>query len=211
VSLVVIDSIGECFGLDGINEDKDAEVGPWMRRVARVLADAGAAVLLVDHSTKANDNPLHPSGSKRKRAAIGGASYLVTAIKPLTREHGGRLRLTCAKDRHGTFQRSVVVADFVMTVVEFGSRVELYASSDTPINTNPIHETAARAAVAAVKAEGRPMSLRAVVAAMSKVRGSNEIKRGAIDIAVGRGALSETGGPRNSRLFTYVADLPETP
>ncbi len=86
VSLVVVDSLGECFGLDAIDENHDAEVGPWLRRVARRLADAGPAVLLVDHTTKANDNPLHPSGSKRKRAAIGGASYYVTALKPLAQK-----------------------------------------------------------------------------------------------------------------------------
>jgi hypothetical protein len=67
VGLVVIDSLGEAFGVDGVNEDRDNEVGPWLRRVARRLAQAGPAVLIVDHATKAADNPLHPSGSKRKR------------------------------------------------------------------------------------------------------------------------------------------------
>src|SRR5262249_34274717 len=101
VVMTVIDSVGEAFGLEGINEDKDVEVGPWMRSVARPLADAGPAVVILDHSTKAADNPLHPSGSKRKRAAITGQSYLLEAPRPLTREHGGLLRMTCAKDRHG--------------------------------------------------------------------------------------------------------------
>lgn len=114
VDVVVIDSLGEAFGLEGINEDRDAEVGPWLRRVARRLAETGAAVVLVDHSTKAADNPLHPSGSKRKRAAITGASYLVEASPPLVKGAGGRLRLTCAKDRHGTHRRGDVVAELVM-------------------------------------------------------------------------------------------------
>lgn len=207
VSLVVIDSIGECFGLDGIDENHDSEVGPWLRRVARPLADAGAAVLLVDHSTKANDNPLHPSGSKRKRAAIGGASYLVTAPKPLTRDHGGRLRLTCAKDRHGTYRRSQVVGDLVLDVGPLGTRVELYAP-DEPIvdDTMPI-VLAARSAVAAVKAEGAPMSRQALVEAMA-IKCKTDLKRGGIDLAVGRGALLEEAGKRGARLYTYVSDLP---
>jgi hypothetical protein len=206
VSLVVIDSIGECFGLDGINEDKDSEVGPWMRRVARALADAGPAVLLVDHSTKAGDNPLHPSGSKRKRAAIGGASFLVTAIKPLTREHGGRLRLTCAKDRHGTYQRGVEVAELVMTETS----VELYANDNATADASPDLVVAARAAVAAVKTEGRPMTLRTVTAAM-KIKASAELKRAGVDLAVGRAALHEEPGPNRARMFTYVSELPDLP
>lgn len=114
-TLIVIDSLGEAFGLEGINEDKDVEVGPWLRRVARVLADAGPAIVIVDHATKANDNPLHPSGSKRKRAVITGASYLVEAPVALTRDRGGQLKITCAKDRHGNYQRGREVATLELT------------------------------------------------------------------------------------------------
>ena len=208
VALVVVDSLGECFGLDGIDENHDAEVGPWLRRVARRLADAGPAVLLVDHSTKANDNPLHPSGSKRKRAAIGGASYYVTAPIPLVQNKGGRLRLTCAKDRHGMFSRGEHVADLVMTSDTAGTRVELYAPNPSETDDQPQHELAARAAVKAVKKEGAPMSLTALRAAM-QVKAANGVKDGSIDLAVARGALKETPGPRNKREFTYVKELPE--
>jgi hypothetical protein len=113
VALVVLDSLGEAFGLEGINEDKDAEVNPWLRRVPRRLAEAGAAVIIVDHATKAGDNPLYPSGSKRKRAAVGGAQYLVEATHPMSKGQGGKLRLTCAKDRHGFHKRASVAAEIV--------------------------------------------------------------------------------------------------
>src|SRR5690606_34602190 len=115
-SLVVIDSVGEAFGLEGLNENNDNEVAPWLRRVARRLADTGAAVGLVDHSTKSSENPLFPSGSKRKRAAITGAQYLVEATRPLTKEHGGQLRLTCGKDRHGNYRRGEAAAVLDFTV-----------------------------------------------------------------------------------------------
>jgi hypothetical protein len=114
---VVIDSTGEAFATEGINEDRDNEVGPWMAMNARPLADteAAPAVDLIDHSTKANDNPLHPSGSKRKRAAISGASYFVKVRRPLVKGKGGELGLVCAKDRHGNYARGEEVARFVMT------------------------------------------------------------------------------------------------
>lgn len=112
-ALVVIDSLGEAFGLDSINEDKDNEVAPWLRQIPRALADTGACVLIVDHVTKTVDNPLYPKGSARKRAAVGGAAYLIEAVKPLTKGRGGKLRLTCAKDRYGFHSRGAVVAEMV--------------------------------------------------------------------------------------------------
>lgn len=113
--LVVIDSLGEAFGLDGINENNDNEVTPWLRRVGRTLADTGACIVVVDHVTKALDNPLYAKGSARKRAQIGGTSFLVEALKPLTKGQGGKLRLTCAKDRNTAHVRGQVSAEMVFS------------------------------------------------------------------------------------------------
>lgn len=209
-ALVVIDSIGEAFAAEGLDENKDVEVGPWYRRVARPLATAGAAILLVDHSTKAADNPLHPSGSKRKRAAVTGASYLVEATTALVKDQGGRLRLTCAKDRHGTYRRGEVVAALVMKYSIGGTMsLDLYeAGGDTAGAPNAAGVHAAQAAIAAAKAEGQPMSLRALVAAM-KLRASSDVKRGGIELAVTRGHLAETSGANRARLFGWVSDMTE--
>jgi RecA-family ATPase len=92
ITVVVIDSLGEAFGTEGIDEDRDKDVGPWLRSVARPLAKAGPAVLLIDHSTKSKERQLHASGSKRKRAAIGGASYLVEAATGFAKGKSGRLK-----------------------------------------------------------------------------------------------------------------------
>lgn len=209
VGAAVIDSVGEAFGLAGVNEDKDAEVGPWLRMVARPLADTGASVILIDHSTKAGTNDLHPSGSKRKRAAITGASYLVEARKPFVKDEGGRLRLTCAKDRHGNYRRGEVVADLVMDSHAGTVRLNLYAPTiaATGEATMPTM-LAARAAVAAAKAVGRPVS-QSELEGLMKMKGRAQIKRGGIDYAAAEGALTETRGPRNSRIYTYAHDLPE--
>ncbi len=57
-----------------------------------------------------------------------------------------------------------------------------------------------RAAVKAAVSEGQPMSQRALTLAM-KMKAALEVKRAGIDLAVGRGLLLETSGPRRSRLF----------
>jgi hypothetical protein len=207
--LVVLDSLGEAFGLDGIDENSDAEVGPWLRRVPRRLAELGPAVTLVDHSTKAADNPLHPSGSKRKRAAIGGASYLITATTPLVAGTGGRLKLVCAKDRHGTYRRDEHVADFVMTTDPAGTRWALYAPEDRSGGAFelPVY-LAARAAVKVCQEAAEPLTSRRLVERMA-IKTRRETKYAGIEEAVARGALHESAGANRARLFEYRCELPE--
>lgn len=205
ISAVVIDSIGEAFALEGINEDKDVEVGPWYRRVPRLLAETGAAVVIVDHATKAADNWLYPSGSKRKRAAVTGASYVADAKTPFVKGEGGRLRLTCAKDRHGNFRQGAPVGDLVME--SSGSTVSLRLYPPGP-SAGPITVvTIAKAAVAAAKSVGVTTSLNKLEPLMA-VTASHDRKRDGIEYAVAVGSLREEAGARNARLFTYVKDLP---
>ncbi len=207
-ALVVIDSLGEAFGLEGVDENKDAEVGPWLRRVCRKLADTGASVLTLDHSTKANNNPLHPSGSKRKRAAITGASYLVDARESLTREHGGRLRLTCAKDRHGYWRRDEVAAELEFTVhPDTGMTVHVWPPPEkSSTSTDARLLDIARAAVRAARDANRPLSGRELEILIG-LKASAALKRAGIDRAITNGALRTEDGPRNSVLHYYVRDL----
>jgi KaiC/GvpD/RAD55 family RecA-like ATPase len=207
-ALVVLDSLGEAFALSGINEDKDAEVGPWLRAVARPLADTGTAVVLVDHSTKAADNALHPSGSKRKRAAIGGASYLLEAVRPLKKGAGGRLRLTCAKDRHGNYARKEVAADLVLAPHDgIGPMlVELYAPDPTPAGTSAEVEVLllAQKMIRVVKNSTTPMSKATLKASVS---GRTEKRRAALEHAVNSGSLAIETGDRGAHLLRFVRDL----
>jgi hypothetical protein len=205
-TLVVLDSVGELFGLEGLDENKDTDVGPWMRRVARPIADLGPAVALVDHSTKAADNPLHASGSKRKRAAITGGSFLVEATTSLSKEHGGRLKLTCAKDRHGTYARGEHVASIDVNVYpeDDGVMIRVYPPSPKELRPELAIIFAARAAVNAAKKEGQPLSTNALSGFMPEARSTT--KRAGIELAAARGFLAVTPGPRRSAIYEYVKD-----
>jgi hypothetical protein len=213
VSLVVVDSLGEALGLAGGNENDDPDITKWVRTVTRTIIATGAAVIVVDHGTKAADNPLFASGSKRKRAAITGVGYLIEAPSPLTKANGGRLRFICAKDRHGNFARGEQVA-----TIDFGR----YPDGGLTVHVRPVLTTeqkptddqalrlVARAVVRTVRDAGRPLSKNEIMAGLkSGTKARAEVKRGAIDHAVGVGALRCEEGPRRAVMHHFVRELEE--
>jgi hypothetical protein len=208
-TLIVIDSLGEAFGLEGIDENKDVEVAPWVRRVARALADSGPAVLILDHSTKAGDNPLYPSGSKRKRAAVTGQGYLLEAPRPLTREHGGRLTLKCAKDRHGHYQRGAVAAAIEFSAYpDGGMTVHVWPPAEREADAPSARlYYLARAAVRALKNAEEPLSQKRLLELMD-VKASDRSKKAGIEEAEARHCIRiDGGGSRGALLHHYVRDL----
>lgn len=114
--LVVLDSVGEAMAVGGVNEDKDNEVGPWFRQTLRKLHDLNPAlaILPIDHSTKSKDNPLFPSGSKRKRSAPTGRAYLLNVRAPFAVGAVGFVQLVVAKDRGGLFKRGDIAAEIML-------------------------------------------------------------------------------------------------
>lgn len=195
-SLIIVDSLGEAFGLEGIDENADAQVGPWLRRVPRRLADVtdgdweGPAVLIVDHVTKLNDNPLHPSGSKRKRAAVGGAQYWLQAPDPLSADKGGRLRLICAKDRHGSYARNEHVADLVIRIDPASWTARLYSPLPVDDSVTARLTRAVNKAVSTLSEHGSPASRNALALMMG---GRRQDSFEAIRLAIESGAMSENG------------------
>jgi hypothetical protein len=132
--VVVIDSVGESMGQSGLKQNDDDAVVWWFRDVARPLARTGAAVLLVDHVPKDPEaSNLQPIGSQRKRAAIDGAAYRVDTVFPFGIGQDGRLRLTVAKDRHGTYPRGTIAAEVRIASSASGDHVRLTLSSPEPV------------------------------------------------------------------------------
>jgi AAA domain len=210
--LVVVDSIGEAFGIDGVNEDKDNEVGPWMRRVLRPLAATGAGVLPIDHGIKSGDNPLFASGSKRKRAAVTGSHFLVEAPRPLSQEYGGgQIRLITAKDRHGNFTRGKPAALIDITIYPDGGwTFHLHPPSIAADDGSANDLALARAMVRVVKEieekTGKPPNM-GMLEQSKRVKASNAAKRAAVEYACDLDALRETEGKRKARLFSFIKDI----
>lgn len=121
LDLWIVDSVGEALAVEGMSPNADDEVAQWYRRLPRPLAAGGAAVELLDHVAK--DRETRGSwaiGSQRKLAAIDGAAYTVDVVKAPTRDDDGQLKIRCAKDRHGTHRRGLVVAEVAIVNGEAG-------------------------------------------------------------------------------------------
>lgn len=114
--LAVLDSVGEAMAVGGVNEDRDNEVGPWFRQTLRLIHNLSPSLAIcpIDHSTKAKDNPLFPSGSKRKRAAPTGRSYLLNVRQSFAVGAVGYVQLVVAKDREGRFRRGDIAAEIML-------------------------------------------------------------------------------------------------
>ena len=129
-ALVVLDSTGEANAVAGVNEDSDHEWGQWARATLRLLVDLCAdpewehangtplndwfAELPIDHSTKARDGSMFPSGTKRKRAAVTGRMFLMNVRQAFAIGQVGRVQLVVAKDRTGRFRRGEIAAEIIM-------------------------------------------------------------------------------------------------
>jgi len=126
--VVVIDSVGESLAVEGLPPNDDDAVTQWFRRLPRMLARTGSAVIGLDHVTKSKDDRgLWAIGSQRKLAAIDGAAYGVDVSVAPTKTRDGKLKITCAKDRHGTYQRGHLVANIAIDNVGDGVKVTLTA------------------------------------------------------------------------------------
>ena len=102
-AIVVIDSTGEAMALDGASPNDDDHTARWFRRLPRHIAQLGPAVILTDHVPKSRERERNFAiGSQRKRAAIDGAAYEITARTSPSHDKDGHLTLTVAKDRNGT-------------------------------------------------------------------------------------------------------------
>lgn len=102
--MVLIDGVAASMTSADLDEDKSSDTNRWWQALPRPLANAGAAVVCVDHVTKSKDTRgLWPRGSGAKRGLIDGAAYVIEPVdgKGFTRTKAGHVRIRVAKDRRG--------------------------------------------------------------------------------------------------------------
>ncbi len=104
--LVILDTLGAAFA--GLDENSAQDMGEVVA-MARDLARTGCAVLLVHHTTKAND------GTPRGHSVLNGTLDMSLCLEPA--DEGGVIRGTLGKNRNGTTARQIA---FRFHAVELG-------------------------------------------------------------------------------------------
>lgn len=208
--LVVIDSIGEAIGSDGIAVKDDEKFVAWIHQTCRVLAADGSTVLGIDHLPMGEPGRLDPVGSFRKKAATTGSMFLAESPKAPTKGKAGYIKLTCAKDRSGAWTKGDVAAIIHMDPKPDGG-IQVTVTAPRAATGDQAGEPAeivlARHAVRTVVKYGRPLSRTELAASMIGVKGRTTAKRQGIDFALLQGWLKEEPGPRGGRLMA-LGDVP---
>lgn len=103
-ALAVLDGVTEGMGVFGVeSSNNNDQVTLWVRYFPKRIATVtGAAVVLIDHVTKAVDNRgRFAIGAQAKMAALDGAGYLIEVRKALGRGMRGAIGIRVGKDRPG--------------------------------------------------------------------------------------------------------------
>jgi hypothetical protein len=138
--LAVIDSVTGAMSAEGLDTNSDADVETFHRLLAYRLANAGPAVLMLDHVVKNRENRGDDArGSGRKREGITGASYVMRVTSPWRRATTspvtGGFSLRVAKDRPGWVGAigDTVATGTVISDPDGGLRIALSPSDDVVI------------------------------------------------------------------------------
>lgn len=105
--LVIIDGLAEALALSGWNEDRAPDVMAFYARLPRSIRAKGAACIIIDHlgKDKETQGP-YARGSGAKLAAIDGAAFSFTVVKPFGRGLSGEAKMSVTKDRPGFVRAS---------------------------------------------------------------------------------------------------------
>lgn len=101
-AVAVVDSLGEVIPMLGLSSNSPDDYSTAHREVLTAMADAGAAVIAIDHMPKSEDARLHgQTGTVAKRRAVNGTSLRVTLAETFIPGRGGAASMQIHKDRTG--------------------------------------------------------------------------------------------------------------
>lgn len=141
--LAIIDGLTEAYALLGLDAHSNTDAATFFHRLPRPIAQAGAAVVLIDHVVKDKEGRgRFALGAGHKLAGVG-VAYGMAVIDRPSRQHTGKVKLTLSKDRHGHIPgaRGSTIAIATITPADDGNRVTVRLdppdSSDNAGNLRP--------------------------------------------------------------------------
>ncbi len=202
--LAIVDGLTEAYALLGLRIKENDDAAHFLRRLARPIAQTGAAVLLIDHVAKDRETRgRFAIGAGHKLAGVA-ATYLADTIVRPSRTHTGTVKLTLAKDRHGAIpgQRGVTIAIATITPRDGGTHVTVTLDpppSDAQADDDsPFRPTTLMVRVSDAITEDPGLSRRQV---RQRVKGKNDYIDLALDLLVSEGYVDRRQDGRATRHY----------
>jgi hypothetical protein len=210
-SLVVVDAFTGSLEVHGFDPNSGVEVERFYRLVANRLAAHGAAVVLLDHLTKAKDSRGRYSiGSERKLA--GADVHLgFEVIHPFGRGKTGLAKILVHKDRPGRLARPKAAELELTSDTETGHitwAIRLAEDGDDP-GAGAFRPTVLMQRVSEYVESCPVDELPSRNQVESNVGGKRDYVRTAIELLIADGHLAEQSGARNARLLALVTPYRE--
>lgn len=136
-ALVIIDGVAKALAAAGLSEDKAPDVLQWLVTAVNPLAEAGAAVLMLDHVVKEKDGRgLWARGSGAKLGEVSGAAWVLRPDRPFSRTQAGRAHLVQAKDREGHVATDGATAAIITFTPSSGGQLTITLDPPTSAATD---------------------------------------------------------------------------
>lgn len=100
-NLAVIDGVAEAMAGNGLDENSNSDAVAFCILLPRLLQMTGAAVVTVDHVTKASDSRGYARGASAKKGYTTGSQIGLEVGKPFGRGQSGEVKLIAHKDKSG--------------------------------------------------------------------------------------------------------------
>jgi hypothetical protein len=199
-TLVIIDAAAGAYDLQGLDDNKRAEVERFAGLYTRRFFLNDIATLLIDHVVKdAKARGRYAIGSERK---VGGVDVHLgfEAVKALTRGGSGLVKINTHKDRFGHLPRPKAAELALASDPETGHITWQLRAADPeqPWRPTVLMEKVSR------YAEERNGDLPSRNQVEAGIGGNRDYVRQAIDQLLAEDYLAEQEGPRNARLIVSV-------
>lgn len=211
--LVIVDAAAGAYDLQGLDDNKRQDVERFTRLYVKAFWKAGVATIVLDHVVKNTETRgKYAVGSERK---VGGADVHLgfEVVSPISRGSRGRYKIVTHKDRGGFLKRGTLANMELSSDPDTHEITWGFTPADTDNSGDDFKPTHLMEKVS------RFLDAHPDGASRNQVETAIEARRGyvrrAMDALILDEYVTETDGPRRSRVLTnvrsYTENKAETP
>jgi hypothetical protein len=195
VTFVGLDAMLPALIRNGYDDNSNADVAAFYETFARPLTVNGAALVCIDHMTKDSTTRVRGARGAGAKLQLVDVSYSVKTVKAFSRDLAGSVKLSCAKDRFGTFSIGEPVAE--VHVVPNLDMVGIDLRAPEPRDpTAPFRPTHIMESVSRALEEHGELNTRALRTAAN---GRTEIQPLAVELLINEGYVTRVQEGREVR------------